>query len=257
MNRHTSDHRARIFIYAPPLTPFLDVVHHDDDLLVLNKPSGLLSVPGKAETHRDCLEARARERYPDARIVHRLDNATSGVIVLAMNKKAHRHLSMQFERRHTAKTYIARVWGHVAGDSGRIDLPLICDWPNRPMQMVDFERGKPSQTDWRVLEREGECSFNSATVDPPEGALAPCNDAVVSAMPGPPVTRLELTPLTGRSHQLRVHLLALGHPILGDRFYAPDDALIAADRLQLHAHTLNVRRPADGEPVTFKVPCPF
>ncbi len=243
MNTHTLGHPARAFIYAPPLTPFLDVVHCDDDLLVLNKPSGLLSVPGKADTHRDCLEARAQERYPGARIVHRLDNATSGVIVLALNKQAHRHLSMQFERRHTAKTYIARVWGHVAGDSGRIDLPLICDWPNRPMQMVDFERGKPSQTDWRVLEREG--------------ALAPCNDAVVSAMPGPPVTRLELTPLTGRSHQLRVHLLELGHPILGDRFYAPDDALIAAPRLQLHAHTLTVRRPADGAPVTFKVPCPF
>ena len=218
------------FIYRPPLQPYLRLIHLDDDLLVLNKPSGLLSVPGKGVGHDDCLEARAAALFPGARIVHRLDNATSGVMVLARNKKAHRHLSMQFERRHTAKIYIARVWGHVSDEAGRIDLPLICDWPNRPLQMVDMKRGKPSQTDWQVLARE-------------EGAVK--------------VTRLQLTPLTGRSHQLRVHLTALDHPILGDRFYAHGAALRAANRLQLHAATLTLRHPSDGRPLTFTAPCPF
>ena len=221
---------ARAFIYRPPTVPYLTVLYVDDDILVLNKPSGLLSVPGKAEAHRDCLEARASAQFPGARIVHRLDNATSGVMVLGRGRQAHRHLSMQFERRHIVKSYIARVWGHVAAQSGRVDLPLICDWPNRPLQMVDFERGKPSQTDWQVLERE--------------------NGAVK-------VSRLRLTPLTGRSHQLRVHMAQLGHAILGDRFYAPDAALLAAGRLQLHAAMLTLRHPADGRPLTFEAPCPF
>jgi len=246
MSAHSPNHPARAFVYAPPSEPFLDVIYADDDILVLNKPSGLLSVPGKADSHRDCLEARACTAYCGARIVHRLDNATSGVMVLAMTKAAHRHLSMQFERRHTSKTYIARVWGHVADETGQVDLPLICDWPNRPKQHVDMSRGKPSQTDWRVLALEGSEFEETET---PTGSA--------DTAPAPAITRLQLTPLTGRSHQLRVHMLSIGHPILGDRFYAHDTALIAADRLQLHAQSLTLRHPADGRHCTFEAPCPF
>jgi len=219
-------------IYAPPQEPWLTVLHHDEEILVLAKPSGLLSVPGKGEDLADCLESRAAERFPAATMVHRLDRDTSGVQVLAQNRKAHRHLGLQFERRKVQKAYVARVWGHVSEDEGRIDLPLICDWPNRPKQMVDHETGKAAQTDWQVIER----------------GKTPDGDAV---------TRLALCPLTGRSHQLRVHLLSLGHPILGDRLYAHPEALGAADRLQLHAESLTLHHPADGRICTFKDPCPF
>lgn len=218
--------------YCPPTDPWLTVLHQDDDILVLSKPSGLLSVPGKSADLADCLERRARETFPAATMVHRLDRDTSGLLVLAQNARAHRHLGLQFERRKVQKAYLARVWGHVEADEGRIDLPLICDWPNRPMQMVDHGRGRPAQTDWQVLARE-------QTPD------------------GNPVTRLSLFPLTGRSHQLRVHMLARGHPVLGDRLYAPKDALAAADRLQLHAERLTLFHPADGRVMTFEDDCPF
>ncbi len=217
----------RPFVYKPPAEPWLTVVHQDDDLLVLDKPSGLLSVPGKALEHGDCLERRAQGSYPQCRIVHRLDMDTSGILVLAMNAKAHRHLGLQFERRHVKKTYLARVWGVMEKDSGTVDLPLICDWPNRPRQMVDHQRGKPSQTDWQVLQQETNA------------------------------TCVELTPRTGRSHQLRVHLLSLGHPILGDNIYAHRQALLAADRLQLHAQKLTLFHPSDGRTCEFFSECPF
>ena len=215
------------FRYEPPTEPHLTVLHRDADILVLDKQSGLLCVAGKPAEHGDCLERRARDAYPDARIVHRLDRDTSGVIVMAMNPKAHRHLGLQFERRKIRKTYVARVWEHLVGESGRVDLPIACDWPNRPKQMVDREAGRPAQTEWEILARE-------------ETA-----------------TRLRLSPLTGRSHQLRVHMLSLGHPILGDNFYATGEAFAAADRLQLHAETLTLHHPADGTLRTFSVPCPF
>ncbi len=218
--------------YRPPLEPFLTVLHADSDILVVDKPSGLLSVPGKAADHADCLEARARERFSDARIVHRLDMDTSGVMILARNAAAHRHLGLQFERRKTQKTYVARVWGEIDEDEGVIDLPLICDWPNRPRQMVSFEHGKAAETRWRVLDRER------------SGA-------------GAAITRVRMWPKTGRSHQLRVHMLSLGHPILGDNLYAPEEALLAADRLQLHAETLSLHHPDGGEMLTFTSPCPF
>lgn len=214
------------FLYAPPLEPYVTVLHEDGEILVLAKQSGLLCVPGKPAEHADCLERRVRETWPSARIVHRLDRETSGVIVMAMNGKAHRHLGLQFERRKTRKTYVARVWGHVEGERGRIDLPLACDWPNRPKQKVDFS-GRPAQTDWQVIGREAEA------------------------------TRLRLSPLTGRSHQLRVHMLSAGHPILGDSFYATGDALAAADRLQLHAESLTIHHPSDGRLCEFVEPCPF
>ncbi|MEM8920928.1 MAG: RluA family pseudouridine synthase [Pseudomonadota bacterium] len=217
----------RAFVYVPPASPHLAVLHHDDDILVLDKPSGLLTVPGKTPDLSDCLEARAQAEFPGARIVHRLDMSTSGVIVLALNRHAHRHVGLQFEKRRVDKTYIARVAGQLRDTSGVIDAPLICDWPNRPRQMIDFERGKPAQTAWKTLDIEAEA------------------------------TRVRLKPRTGRSHQLRVHLMSIGHPILGDEFYAPDDVYRAADRLQLHAETLGFKHPANGRDLSFHAPCPF
>lgn len=218
---------AAPFLYRPPTEPWLSVLHVDDELLVLTKPSGLLSVAGKPLEHADCLESRARSQYPQARLVHRLDRETSGIVIMAMNAKAHRHLGLQFERRKTSKRYIARVWGSVAEGKGTITLPLSCDWPNRPKQMVDLKAGRSALTEWEVLEREEKA------------------------------TRVALSPLTGRSHQLRVHMLSMGHPILGDGFYATGEALEAADRLQLHAESLTLHHPSNGERVTFTDPCPF
>lgn len=215
------------FQYRPPLDPWLTVLHADGDILVLAKQAGLLCVAGKPVEHGDCLEIRARAEFPDARIVHRLDRETSGVVVMAMNPKAHRHLGLQFERRKVRKQYVARVWGSVPDDRGSIDLPLSCDWPNRPKQMVDFKKGRPAQTEWEILAREKNA------------------------------TRLLLSPRTGRSHQLRVHMLSLGHPILGDGFYATGLALVAAERLQLHAESLTLHHPSNGELTTFTDPCPF
>lgn len=215
------------FHYAPPLEPYLTVLYRDEDILVLSKPSGLLSVPGKPAEHADCLERRAQEAYPNATTIHRLDRDTSGVTVMGMTRKAHAHVSLQFEQRKTHKTYIARVWGRMAAEKGSVDGPIACDWPNRPMQMIDHENGRPAQTDWETIGHDD-----------------------IS-------TRLRLTPLTGRSHQLRVHMLSLGHPILGDNFYGPEEARLAADRLQLHAETLSFVHPQDGRAMVFTDPCPF
>lgn len=214
----------REFIYAPSQKP-LTYIYIDDDFILVEKPSGLLSVPGKTEP--DCLEARIRADYPESLTVHRLDMATSGVMVFARNANAQRHVGLQFEKRMTEKTYIARVWGQVEPDEGEVNLPLITDWPNRPRQMVCHERGKASLTAWKVLERDN-----------------------IS-------TRLALYPKTGRSHQLRVHMLAIGHPILGDRLYADEDAFNAAPRLQLHAHKLKLRKSTGGDWAEFESPCPF
>lgn len=216
-------------IYRPPMEPYLSVVHCDEHLLVLHKPSGLLSVPGKASDLADCLEARAKAQHPEALLVHRLDMDTSGVFVMAMNKGAQRNLGLQFERRKTSKHYIARVWGLMDRDEGVIDEPLICDWPRRPKQKICHEHGKPSQTHFEVLEREVENN----------------------------VTRVKLTPVTGRSHQLRVHMLYLGHPILGDDLYAHQAAYDAADRLMLHAEMLGLHHPDGGAFTEFSVDCPF
>jgi tRNA pseudouridine32 synthase/23S rRNA pseudouridine746 synthase len=205
-----------------PGTPRL--LHADAQLLVVDKPSGLLSVPAKPPGPQDCVEARLRAEFPEALLLHRLDLETSGVMVFARTRLAQRHLGWQFERRQVAKGYVARVAGRVAGEAGRIELPLACDWPRRPRQMVCHARGRPAVTDWEVIGRE------------------------------PDSTGLRLRPLTGRSHQLRVHLAALGHPILGDPFYG-DPA--AADRLQLHAESLAFRHPEGGAWVEFLVEAPF
>jgi tRNA pseudouridine32 synthase/23S rRNA pseudouridine746 synthase len=204
--------------------PGVRLIHADTSILIFDKPSGLLTVPAKPPGPADCLEERARTAFPGALLIHRLDRDTSGVIVFARTRLAQRHLGWQFERRQVRKSYTARVAGSVEGEAGRIDLPLICDWPNRPRQMVCADRGKAAVTDWRVTGR------------------------------APGFTRLELSPLTGRSHQLRVHLAALGHPILGDPLYGDADA---ADRLQLHAERLAFRHPEGGTWVEFHAPSPF
>jgi len=214
------------FVYKPPSDP-LSVVHRDTDLLLVNKPSGLLSVPGKAAEHSDCLEARVKSIFPQALLVHRLDMDTSGLMIFAMNKQAQRHLGLQFERRHVEKSYMAIVQGIVGADQGKVDLPLIVDWPNRPLQKVCFETGKTALTKWQVVER------STST------------------------TRLRLFPHTGRSHQLRVHMREIGHPILGDRFYSTDDARSFPDRLMLHSETLSLYHPNGGARVNFECPSPF
>jgi tRNA pseudouridine32 synthase/23S rRNA pseudouridine746 synthase len=218
-----------LYPYDPPTDPYLTILYQDEDILVLDKPSGLLSVPGKAVENKDSLASRAQEQFPESSIVHRLDMPTSGVMVMAMNHDTNRYLGKQFQLRKVEKSYIARVWGHIEGNEGQIDLPLRCDWPNRPRQIVCYEHGKPSQTDWRVMEREAENN----------------------------ITRVSLSPLTGRSHQLRVHMMTLGHPILGDELYAEEDAFNAAPRLQLHAHTLSFTHPRSGDIMTFEAPLPF
>lgn len=194
----------------PPIT-----LHHlDDHLLVVEKPAGLLCVPGRSPELADCLISRIQIEYPDALTVHRLDQVTSGLVVIARGAAMQRALSMQFEQRQVAKGYEALVEGLVEDDVGEIDLPLIRDWPNRPRQKVDVEIGKPSLTRWRVLAR----------------------DPVAST------TRLALEPVTGRSHQLRVHLASIGHPIVGDAFYGAAPGA----RVCLHAARLGFAHPASG-----------
>lgn len=205
----------------------IEVLHADPRLLVVSKPADLLSVPGRGPDKQDCLWHRVQQDFPTARIVHRLDCATSGVMVLALDADGHRDLSRQFQQREIDKRYLAVVEGRVTMDTGKVALPLRCDWENRPLQMVDFAQGKGALTRWRVLAREESRS------------------------------RLALTPVTGRSHQLRVHMRALGHPILGDRFYARGRALAASPRLLLHAELLELNHPDDGRRLRFTAPCPF
>jgi tRNA pseudouridine32 synthase/23S rRNA pseudouridine746 synthase len=211
--------------YNPPDTP-LDILHEDHEILVVNKPAGLLSVPGKGADLADCLIARLEAVYPQVLLVHRLDRDTSGVMVFGLTPHAQRHLGLQFEKRQTKKTYLARVVGRLEPKTGTVDLPLIVDWPNRPLQKVDHDTGKPAVTDWRVMK---------------------ASDAE---------SRVKLFPQTGRSHQLRVHMLALGHPILGDPLYAPETA-DQYPRMMLHAEELRLRHPDGGEGVKFRVPAPF
>ncbi|WP_153163018.1 pseudouridine synthase [Zoogloea sp. 1C4] len=215
-------------VYAPPAGP-LKIVHQDEVLIVLDKPSGLLSVPGRGPAHADSLASRVQAEFPDARIVHRLDMATSGLIVLARGAAMERALSIAFQKRQVEKLYVAVVAGQIAEDSGEIDLPLITDWPNRPRQKVDFELGKPSLTGFEVLARDAARN----------------------------TSRVALTPHTGRSHQLRVHLLAIGHPILGDDLYGDAASRTAAPRLLLHATRLALLHPLSGAQLTLESPPDF
>jgi len=209
--------------------PAIAIIHADAHCLVVCKPSGLLSVPGRGEAGRDCLSERVRAEYADALIVHRLDMATSGLMLLARGVDPQRSLSIAFAQRAVHKRYVAVVTGQVSSSEGEIDLPLAADWPNRPRQQVDAVRGRPSLTRYRVLAHDAEHD----------------------------TTRLELEPVTGRAHQLRVHLLALGHPILGDALYGSADVQAAAPRLLLHASSLRFAHPASGEPMSFDSPPPF
>ena len=209
------------------------ILHLDERLIVLDKPVGLLSVPGIGHDKRDCLAVRVAAAYPGARIMHRLDRDTSGVIIMARNAEAHRELSRQFHDREVSKTYIAIVAGVMSGDSGVIDLPMRKDMDpaNAPRQVIDHAEGRPAITHWWVQRRE--------TID------------------GIDRTRVQLKPVTGRSHQLRLHLKSIGHPILGDDLYAPSAVLAMADRLMLHAQSLTLVHPQTASLMTFEAPCPF
>ena len=211
--------------YQPPTDP-LDIVHDDHEILLVNKPSGLLSVPGKGPELSDCLISRIQLVFPTALLVHRLDRDTSGIMVFALTPHAQRHLGLQFEKRHTKKVYVARVWGEMQEKTGTVDLPLYVDWPNRPRQKVDFENGRSAVTDWRIVRT------------------------------GTNETRVRLMPKTGRSHQLRVHMREIGHPILGDPFYAEGPAR-DHPRLMLHSESLQLRHPDGGQGLRFTARCPF
>lgn len=199
-------------------------VYLDEHLIVVDKPAGLLAVPGRSEA--DCMAARVQACWPDARVVHRLDMATSGLLLLARGAEMQRRLSQAFATRGVFKRYVAIVHGDMPGDHGEIDLPLAADWPRRPRQQVDRLHGKPALTRWRVQARDTAAG----------------------------TTRLALEPVTGRSHQLRVHLLAHGHPIVGDALYGPP---LPAARLLLHAEHLALAHPYDGRPIGFDSPAPF
>jgi len=211
--------------YHPPQDP-PEILHVDAQLLVVVKPAGLLSVPGKGPALADCLLHRLQASFADALLVHRLDRDTSGVMVFAMTPHAQRHLGLQFEKQYVRKRYVARLWGHLMPKTGRVDLPLPVDWPNRPRQMVCADTGRAAQTDWKVLRHEEQ------------------------------TTRVRLMPKTGRSHQLRVHMLALGHAILGDPLYAEGPAA-DFDRMMLHSEELRLKHPDGGRSLKFRSAAPF
>ncbi len=215
--------------------PELNVVFVDDHLIILNKPSGLLSVPGRGEDKQDCLIARAQSQWPEALTVHRLDMATSGLMVIARGPETQRKLSHAFEIREVSKSYEAIVSGvlqaEVTDSAERwqdIQMPLLIDWPNRPKSKVDWEHGKPSHTQWRVM---GSALGNA--------------------------TRVELKPITGRTHQLRLHMMAIGHAILGDALYAPPEVQAQSSRLLLHARILRFKHPVTAKWMVFESKVPF
>lgn len=203
------------------------IIYADDDIIVVNKPSGLLSVPGRGPNKQECLTTHLADKFPNARIVHRLDMDTSGLMVLALSAEAHRHLSRQFQERQTQKTYHAVCSGKPSSQSGHINLPMRCDWEKRPLQMIDFKQGKGAQTLWQVLKQNN-------------------NDFLV-----------ELTPITGRSHQLRLHMKSLGHPIIGDNLYADAISLSQSPRLMLHAKSLSFYHPNTLKQCHFDSPSQF
>ena len=212
------------FVYDPPTTPVSELFE-TEEVLFVDKPSGLLSVPGRLAEHKDSLLTRLEALYPSVRLIHRLDMDTSGVMVFAKTDVAQRWINRQFENRLVTKTYLAEVTGQIA-ETGTVNLPLIADWPNRPLQKVDAE-GKPSVTHWRVLERREHSCI------------------------------LALMPETGRSHQLRVHMAEQGHAILGDRFYANEAVATQSDRLRLHAYELQLCVVEHAPLIKVSAPCPF
>jgi tRNA pseudouridine32 synthase/23S rRNA pseudouridine746 synthase len=203
------------------------IIFQDEHLLVLDKPSGLLAVPGRGPDLQDCLSARVQREFPEARVVHRLDRDTSGLLVMAMSVEAQRNLGDQFAARSVTKCYIAVVFGRPGSETGTIDLPMRKDFDHPPRHMIDLDSGRPATTHWRLLVRE------------------------------PTSSRLKVEPVTGRSHQIRLHLATVGHPILGDKLYAHAEALALAPRLLLHAESLSLTHPATGGRIEWRIPCPF
>jgi tRNA pseudouridine32 synthase/23S rRNA pseudouridine746 synthase len=199
----------------------IEYVYSDEHIIIVDKPANMLSVPGRTPDKQDCLIHRVQKQFPDARIVHRLDFSTSGLMVIAQNRESHRMLSRQFENRETEKTYVAKVYGQPGQPSGVLDLPLRCDWERRPLQIVDDQLGKKALTHWRIIER-----FENSCL-------------------------VELSPTTGRTHQLRVHMQSMGHPILGDELYAHEAAYSMADRLNLHAKELIINHPTENSRMAF------
>ena len=221
------DDRVSALPSLPPLPPLV-IVHADDALVAIDKPAGLLSVPGRGADKADCAVSRVQAQFPDAQTVHRLDMATSGLLLFARGAAMQRAFSVLFENRDVVKHYEAVVDGIVEQDEGEIDLPLLADWPQRPRQKVDHLHGKPSLTRYRVLHRD----------------------------PATRTTRLALQPLTGRTHQLRVHMLAIGHPIAGDALYATAE-MPTASRLMLHATRLELRHPLTSQALVLTSKPPF
>jgi len=215
--------------YQPPEHLGLDICYQDDDLLICNKPSGLLSVPGRGEDKQDCLSRRIQQEYPQALITHRLDMPTSGLLIFALNSAMQREISLLFQERKIDKHYIAIVAGKLTKEQGKIDQPLICDWPNRPKQKIDHELGKTSQTFYQLMHYDAKQN----------------------------TSRIKLIPFTGRSHQLRVHMQFLGHSILGDEFYATADIAQKSPRLLLHAHSLEFIHPVTQVLLQVVSPAPF
>ncbi len=209
--------------YNPPAKIKLEYFHVDDSLIIVNKQNGLLTVPGKGPEKQDCLISRVQEDYSDALIVHRLDMETSGLVLMARSKKFHRDLSILFQNREIAKSYIALLAGKLSLEQGEVDLPLIVDWPNKPMQKVDYETGKPSLTCYSLI------AYNQRLDQ----------------------SRVELRPVTGRTHQLRLHMSSLGNPILGDRLYGASSTS-SSNRLMLHARTLEFKHPVTAEQIRVK-----
>lgn len=203
------------------------ILYIDDDIIIVNKPSGMLSVPGRGANKQACLISHIQSRYPEALIVHRLDMDTSGLMVLARSKESHRHLSRQFQERQTDKTYLAVCSGIASQTQGKTCLPMRCDWDRRPLQMIDFKQGKHAETKWQIIEQYSHSFL------------------------------VKLTPITGRSHQLRLHMKSLGHPILGDNLYADHFSLNLTPRLMLHAQQLGFTHPVSLEPIKFECPAEF
>lgn len=215
------------FVYAPPQET-LQIAYEDDDLVVIEKPAGLLSVPGRLPEHQDSAYLRVLIEYPQAKITHRLDMATSGLLMFAKHREAEVAVSKMFQARTVEKHYIALVQGQVEGE-GHVEVPLITDWENRPRQIVHFELGKPAKTLYRALEYDQQAD----------------------------ITRILLTPITGRSHQLRVHMQHIGHPITGDKLYHPEPTRSPLKRMALHASDLSFHQPFTQKPVTIHAAIPF
>lgn len=215
--------------YRPPINKILDIIYRDDYIIIINKPSGLLSVPGKGEVKQDCLISRVQNEFPTALIVHRLDMSTSGILLLALDKKIHRQLSELFAMRKIQKKYTAVVEGVLATEKGQINQALISDWPNRPRQIIDSVNGKPSITNYNV---KAICKISNTS-------------------------RLELIPETGRTHQLRVHMKYIGHAILGDDLYASEEVVKKSQRLLLHATSLKFQHPVNKTNMVFDSVAPF